>query len=75
MLASGGASVAASDGASAGASDLEDAQQAYNVGFLVSAAIAGVGLLLARMLPADNSVRSTADRDGAREEEETWLTS
>jgi EmrB/QacA subfamily drug resistance transporter len=57
--------------ASADTSDLDQAQQAYNVGFLVSAAIAGVGLVLARKLPADNSVRSTPERD----EEETWLTS
>jgi hypothetical protein len=62
------------------ASDLDQAQQAYNVGFLVSAAIAGVGLVLARMLPADNSVRSTPSRDEVhrdemhRNEEETWLT-
>jgi EmrB/QacA subfamily drug resistance transporter len=81
----GGLALGAAD-----ASDLDQAQQAYNVGFLVSAAIAAVGLVLARMLPADNSVRSTPDREEhrgemrrdemrrdemRRNEEETWLTS
>jgi DHA2 family lincomycin resistance protein-like MFS transporter len=57
--------------ATASPDELEDAQAAYNLGFFVSAGIAAVGLVLARMLPPGNSVRSTADRD----EEGTWLTS
>jgi EmrB/QacA subfamily drug resistance transporter len=51
--------------------ELDRAQQAYNVGFLVSAAIAAIGLVLARMLPRGKSVRSSIRQD----EEETWLTS
>ncbi len=54
--------------ATADADDLERAQHAYNTGFLVSAAVAAVGLVLARLLPEPNSVCSNTNRD----EEETW---
>jgi EmrB/QacA subfamily drug resistance transporter len=54
--------------ATADAEDLERAQQAYNTGFLVSAAIAAIGLVLARFLPGPDSVRSQTRPD----EEGTW---
>jgi DHA2 family lincomycin resistance protein-like MFS transporter len=58
-------------GATAGRAELEQAQEAYNAGFLISAAIAAVGLLLAWRLPAGSSVSSAPRGD----EEGSWLTS
>ena len=55
--------------------ELDRAQQAYNVGFLVSAVIAAIGLVLARMLPRGTSVRSGIRQEQETHEEETWLTS